>query len=284
MTQRITHLPRLDPDRWHVMHGRRGDGAPKEEWLAELSGQRCAARVTFLGWSPHNFGWGFQLGRNGDESDIGLDLHAGRFAHTWLRLRAPWLKRLRQTQEQDPEHWYKARHTGLTIHPSDGVYVRWSFEELAHEWHSADPWWRRGSIGHDQLFGRTDCAVETVDEAHPRLQLPEGHYEATATCERRTWTHRRWPGTWLDRVRPRPEVLAWEIEVAGGIPVEGKGESSWDCGMDATFSSYVPVPTLSEACERMVTGILERRQRNGGPHNLPHPMTMAEAEAWQAAR
>jgi len=258
------------------MVGRRGDGGADEELLVEVTGDRWAFRLTWLGRSQYDFGYGWKFGRNGGESDAGLDLHAGRRAHLWLRLRAPWLKWLRIEQGQ-PE-WYVARNTGFSIRPHEGCYVRWEIDQTEGHHRSSDPWWREGSIGHRHVFGRQQHDSEVIDSGTPRVLLPEGHYDATAKLERSTWRHVRWPGTWLDRVRPIPARESWTVAVEGGVPVEGKGENSWDCGMDGVYSSSgLEGPTLGEACQQFVASVLNRRQRYGGPHDLPRPMTVSEA-------
>lgn len=267
--------------RWMAGHR---DGDDDGEWLLHFDiGERTGGRVTWLGRSKYDFGFGFKLGRNGSESDVGLDLHAGRWAHLWLRFRAPWLKRSRVKQGAD-DRWYLARHTGLTIHPDRRVYLRWEIDNPSSHWKRSDPWWRSFSFGHHDLFGRTEHVSEEIDTAAPRLQLPEGFYEATATLERATWRHVRWPGTWLDRWRGVQTLTSWKLDVPSGIPVEGKGENSYDCGMDGKYGISGNFPTVADACDAMVAAVLRDRGRYGGPHNLPHPMTPGEAEAWKVAQ
>ena len=48
------------------------------------------------------------------------------------------------------------------------------------------------------------------------------------------------------------------------IPVPGKGENSWDCGEDATFSLSCPSTTISEAIGEMVKSCMRTRERYAG--------------------
>jgi hypothetical protein len=68
-----------------------------------------------------------------------------------------------------------------------------------------------------------------------------------------------------------------DLDIPGGIPHEGKGENSWDCGMDGLFGCSGA--TVAEAIANAVRHTQRDRERYGGPHNLTRPMTVAEAGA-----
>lgn len=265
---------------WRIRHHDREPVRPgRPAWMhrkviAESESSELSAEWSLL--HGHHFGWGLRFGRNGSESDVGLDVHAGRLGSIWTRLRAPWLKWVRVDRDKSPKDWHYARHTSLILHPRAGCLVSGEWDVLEGRSSRSDPWWRSWSITRTTILGRTRFTTTPTDSGATSVPMPEGDYIGTWTAETVTRRHVRWPGTWLDRVRPLVVRTIYRVDVAGGIPVEGKGESDYDCGMDGVFSSSGGA-TLGETLDRMVRGILRDRERYGGPHNLPRPMTVAEA-------
>ncbi len=227
------------------------------------------------------FGVGFTFGRNGGESDVGLDIHAGRLAAVYARLRSPWTRWARiEKQGDDDRDWYKARHYGVHLFPHQGCWFQAEWDARSGEWSRSQPWYREVSLGPRHVWGRS--TVDTIESAPAEcmIPMPEGQYRATWKHEVRTRRFLRWPGKvrnyWQ---RPTSSVT---LDIPGGIPHWGKGENSWDCGMDGLFGCGGT--TLEEAIGRAVGSTLRDRERHGGPADLPHPMTVAEAEAWATAR
>lgn len=239
--------------------------SPKVEGRAELSTR------------AHNFGYGFQVGRNGSESDLGLDLYAGPLGALWLRLRTPWTKWANLSQGK-PDCYY-ARHTGIRFHPHDGCIVEVKVEDVDGVWRTGQPWWRSMKLTTTNIVGRTRTEAEATASGPTNVTMPEGVYPAT--WERTTYTHRhvRFPGTLLDRLRGPRRHTSISIDVPGGIPVEGKGENSYDCGMDGVFGESGPDCPITAATERLAASVIKDRKRHGGPHNLTRPTTVAEAES-----
>lgn len=237
--------------------------SPKVEGRAELS------------TLAHNFGYGFQVGRNGSESDLGLDLYAGRLGALWLRIRSPWTAWARIGQ--DKPDWYHARHTGIRFHPWDGCIVEVKVEDIDGVWRKGQPWWRSMALTTRTILGRTDVETTVTGSGPTDVAMPEGIYPAEWQRTTYTTRHVRFPGTLLDRLRGPRRHASVNIDVPGGIPVEGKGENSWDCGMDGVFSQSGPDGTVAEATERLAVSVLKQRKQYGGPHNLTRPTTPAEA-------
>lgn len=103
--------------------------------------------------------------------------------------------------------------------------------------------------------GRSKCNTEVLETGDTEVIMPEGIYPATYTIERRTWTYPRW----FSKQRDSIEI---KVLTPGGIPHEGKGESSYDCGMDGTISSSVAYNgSIREATEDMALSVLKRRQK-----------------------
>lgn len=249
----------------------------RRPWRASqvsIHGRQFEASVSWtLFMARYDFGWGAMFGTNGGESDCGLDVHAGPLVNLYLRARHPWLKWLRSKD-------YEPRHTGLVVHSHQGNIAVAKLaardgmtraERKRHEWSAS--WW--------QLWGRTRSTTVALESGACLIPMPEGCYPAIWTHERTSISHIRWPGTWRDIARPRIREN-FRLDVPGGIPHWGKGENSWDCGMDGLFG--VGGKSIEEAIGNAVRWSLRDRNRNGGPHDLPHPMTLNEAEAHMAAR
>ena len=267
-------------DDWYVIDTDYGkdDGRPRwQHRRMSLHGPNVQASAEWNLLAKHGFGLGFEAGRNGGESDLGLNLYAGRLASLWLRLRAPWTSWVRVSKEKDPKGWYNARHTGLRLFPHEGCFLSGEFEAYEGHWSRSDPWWRRWSLTKTTLLGRSRSDAVTELGGATVVPMPEGVYDATWERKEVTTSYVRWPGTWLDKLRgPRPHRWV-NVNVEGGIPVEGKGESSYDCGMDGLFGCSGA--TVEEAVGNAVKFVLRDRQRYGGPHDLDRPMTVQEAAA-----
>lgn len=133
----------------------------------------------------------------------------------------------------------------------------WNFCTPKDEWHASTPRWRKGAFHfQDFFFGKPTCSTEVVEERDVLVPMPEKSYQATAQLVRYTWSRPRW----FDKV-----VIRCEIKVKEGIPHEGKGENSWDCGPDATYSMTTgECRSIAEGVGRMVGSILRDRVKYGG--------------------
>jgi hypothetical protein len=120
-----------------------------------------------------------------------------------------------------------------------------------------DPWWwhQYFDLG-DIFFGHTTCAKEVLEERNVLIPMPEKSYESTAKLMLYTWTRPRWFSKSLKRV---------EIDVPEGLPHEGKGENSWDMGVDRTFGMITDeCHSIAEGVGKLVGSVLNRRVRYGG--------------------
>lgn len=273
----IRHLRGRDD--LYVLIADRTDG-DRPKWqskLVELIGPEYGASIEWSILYRTSFGWGFQVGRNGSESDLGLDVYAGRLGSIWTRIRAPWLHWARVDKDSGDPRWYEARHTGFRFFPFGGCFVSWEVDH-GDSTSRSDPWWRHGTITKTTILGRVSHEVVEGDSGDTVVPMPEGVYPATWTEKISTTTYVRFPGTLVDLIKGRGTARYIDIRIEGGIPVEGKGENDFDCGMDAIFGTGGA--TVEEAVANCVRGALRDRQRYGGPHNLPRPMTLTEAEAY----
>ena len=129
------------------------------------------------------------------------------------------------------------------------------------DWISDRPWHRNTVALHvkDWIIGRQRCEHTEGEPFDIVIPMPEGCYAAVATPEKRTWTRSRWP--W-------PIVReGFDIRIPAGIPFQGKGENSWDCGEDGLYGTGGG-PTIEDAIGGVVTSVLKSRRRYGNVSRL----------------
>lgn len=144
--------------------------------------------------------------------------------------------------------------------------IQVSFHGGAMWWHLwCDPWgderrWsklRYGSFHFDDfLLGRSKCERSTIEERQVLVPMSERSYQATAKLVLYEWKRPRWFTKRMKRC---------EINVPEGIPHEGKGENSWDCGTDATFGITTgECYSIPQGVGILVGSVLRDRVRYGG--------------------
>lgn len=120
------------------------------------------------------------------------------------------------------------------------------------------PWWKTTQAFHidDWVLGRRVHTLVEHSKHDVLIPMPEGSYPAIVTVQTRTWKRPRWP---FPLVRKECSV-----EIPGGIPHEGKGENSWDCGEDGLWGCGSSGHDLAKAIAHTVESVLGSRQRYGG--------------------
>jgi hypothetical protein len=108
----------------------------------------------------------------------------------------------------------------------------------------------------DKFKGRYKVTQKIIEERDILIPMPEKSYNAHAVLADWTWKYQRWfPMT----------IRRCEIEIPDGIPHEGKGENSWDCGVDRTYGVTTgKVKDIPEAVGNIVESSLRTRIKNGG--------------------
>jgi hypothetical protein len=124
-----------------------------------------------------------------------------------------------------------------------------------------DPWWRHQHCFDfaDFFLGRQTHSKETVETRDVLIPMPEGSYPATVEFVRAKWKRPRW----FALVK-----TCADVKIPKGIPFEGKGDNSWDCGEDATFGMWTPAASIEEAIGKVVSSVLRDRNRYGTPSRL----------------
>lgn len=149
------------------------------------------------------------------------------------------------------------REYGIRIHD-------WLF--TIHYGDNPDEWSkdskRKSFFIDDLLFGHANVEIIADELNRMEITLPEGVYPlmVTRTVNRRT--RRRVP-------LYREIFVIYDIESETGVPIPGKGESSWDLDDDAIFSAGYWADSYDEALDRFKQYVLDRRLKYGGPNWLP---------------
>jgi hypothetical protein len=276
---------RSRPDSRHIIDG--------DLWFSEpwTSDDQRRVHVHLSGGGE----WGVmaKLVVGGEERMVGLTLALGRWflhisvrefftrafssrVYAWAKRVEPETKTLTGTWAYQL-HWLdSSRETGISAHDGAVWFNLWKGDDWSNRDRSDWPWrtsgWQWVLPWKDLLLGRvTVDDGEVVTEpaevviparvAHGSIVLSaEERYPAEVTHRRRRWGRRWWRGPWV-----------WQsaIDIPGGIPFPGKGENSWDCGMDGLYGMSVPVtperPTAESVAAQAAASVIETRERRGHP-------------------
>lgn len=157
----------------------------------------------------------------------------------------------------DPKHKYEAKYINFHIH-SWGLWL-----DL---WTPLDSW-EQGQRSYsfdikDNLMGRMERKEIVLKKTTLNIPFPEGNYPVEMTLKQATYSRPRKP--WVEE---KYEVTV-NADKAGGIPVPGKGESSYDCGdtavMEASYNCY----GFSDAIREFQATVRRKRERYGSGNDM----------------
>ena len=230
--------------RWHwqnLNEDRRGNVKGSGFWFGRAwftFTRRWAARVE---WQFGKFMFRQKISFDPSESEIMLSFALPGIS---LYLSMSGFRFLRKMKAE--------REIGITIHD---WALWWSMWERSDEWNSRDPWWMRGCLHIDNLFlGKQRITSEEIEKKDVGIPMPEGVYPAHATLKRVTYK------------RPRWFTKRWyyvDLDIPIGIPHEGKGENSWDCGEDGLFGISANGTSYEAAIGRAVESVMTSRRKYG---------------------
>ena len=165
------------------------------------------------------------------------------------------------------------REYGLQFHHGS---LWWKYGADPMGWSSKTPRWRDGywSISELVLGSRSSEVEEVIEEREVIAPMPEGCYPVKARLEIRVlrgrFHTRRWRSVNLD-----------VLDTKGGIPHDGKGENSWDCGADGTYGLYThECNSIEEGVGQLVATCLRNRARYG--NSIAKQGGLMAGEAWAA--
>lgn len=206
------------------------------------------------------------LCQNGwQEEAVGFSIACPLFA-IWIGLRNKWIYRILESVTKRKDQIYThGRNIGVHYH-SDTLWVNLWYDPT--ESRRADPWWWSFNFDWKNfILGKSKYSTELVSVGRTKVVMPEGDYEAEYKVEIARWKRPRWPFT---KIR---ESIWFDFPV--GVPHEGKGENSWDCGMDATTGTGVEWKgDLHDALDKLTIRLIEGRLRYG-------PLVSDEYAKWR---
>ena len=232
--------------------------------------------------TPH-FGWGFEI--DGSNGEVSIDFWFGlKFYLNFEMIFPEWIysKEYKQFADKDEKPnsnrllkgrkrtkdkgWIRTarRETSLRFH---NYSAWWDIWRDPSGWSSDVPRWRSGSLDFKRILKGRDWVVKTVLNKHiDEIQMPEGKYLCVITLLQFDKRYQRWKSEKWHRYELefgyRDKNDDW---VSTPVIHWGKGENSWDCGMDGTYSITLSteVKTLEEAKKKATENCLRDRERYG---------------------
>lgn len=213
-------------------------------------------QLTFYVSVPSSF-WHIKLDlcENGwQEEAIGFSIACPLF-YIAIGLNSKWPYNVLQSiTKRKGREYTNGRDIGVSFHNGTLWVSLWNDPMESRR---EDPKWHNFNINfEDFIFGKTKSAKQVLEEREVEIPMPEKSYKGTAKLILYTWTRPRWFKKTMKRV---------EIDVPEGIPHEGKGENSWDCGKDATFGMTTgECESIAEGVGKLVGTCLNDRVKYGG--------------------
>lgn len=237
-------------------------------WLGNRPGLAFSISI------PSRF-WHIHLDIATGEDALGFSI-ATPLCAIWLSLEHYPLQRF-LSKLVDGKRGYGGRVIGISFHDSTFWVKLW---EDPMGWSSTDPKWWSFTIKPLQIiFGKEKYSEVVKDEGEMLIDMPEGKYEATYKRFTSYWKRERaWWTKSIERI---------EVEIPVGIPHEGKGENSWDMGMDATFGTTRPCnhrKPIWVIAKQIALDALKDRQKYGGLSDPGYAKWKEEGEKKYAER
>ena len=259
-------------------NGRRGWRKPIEGWRGWLHGRAWLCR-DFATNKSKEFRISWDLG---DPWGLAAKIYLGPTimadgdpSCVCVHLGLPFLKLYLSTEQVVPEWLLPGNHpvpggrkyertpgreVGFSTH--DGKVWVSVWERGDGSWRRSDPWWSKvQALDPRNLLGPETRTSEDEPLGTVEIPMPEGVYQAKASIRRVTVRRWHFKSTWW-------RINFDEFEGPQGqssIPFPGKGENSWDCGMDGCHGMSVPAGLeLPEAIGYLVGSILRTRLKRTG--------------------
>lgn len=114
----------------------------------------------------------------------------------------------------------------------------WCFWKDDDSWSRGDSRLRSGSFDFLRLIkGKHNCEFKELKKEMHVISMIEGNYSVEVIQQLRIDSWERWPTRNMITYEVKAGYYEEDKFIEVPIPVEGKGENSWDCDEDATFSS-----------------------------------------------
>lgn len=192
--------------------------------------------IEICGWKSNA---SISVAADGDEGDV--TFHLALFFGTWITFSGfipnKWYPTYISSYSGNPIS--DERRFSIAFHNGSLWWDFWTSEE--HTSWTKNKSWRKGCFHIvDRIRGKHEYHTKELDRREFLLPFIEGNYNVQVIKMERTDSWKRWP---------KRKMICFDINagyylngewVDTGVPVEGKGESSWDQDEDATFSMYFP--------------------------------------------
>lgn len=134
--------------------------------------------------------------------------------------------------------------------------LHWKFLKFDWGWSATMPKWMDGHWNIlDKILGGSKYSKELISTHDVIIPMPEGGYPAVVKIERCTWKRPRWFAKVIEDA---------SIDIPWGIPHQGKGENSWDCGEDRLYGCGSRSTSLSKVIGDVVAAALRGREKYDG--------------------
>ncbi len=203
--------------------------------------------------TPH-FGWGFETDGSNGEVNI----------HFWFLLKfylsfnyifPEWfyIKEYNSFEDKDDKPNDNKKLKGK-LRTRDKGWIRTASRDISLRFHNYSMWWniwrddsgwssdvpkwRHGNLDFQRLLkGKDNVTKELVFEKNDFIEMPEGLYSCKITQNKFTKKYQRWFSQSWTRFEfefgYKNNLGEW---IMTPVPHWGKGENSYDCGMDGTYS------------------------------------------------
>ena len=194
-------------------------------------------------------GLGFDIGGGDSNDNLQLALYLG-FVSIWLTYGAKWVRNIAKGISKLRGHKYTQEFGSEIKLQRGGVFSL----SIGGDHMGDDAVLRYYADIPGKLKGRAKHETYIEQRGETTVVMPEKKYLATYEVELHVTKYPRW----ITR-----EHRTIHIEIPEGIPHEGKGENSYDCGMDYTYgASSEWKGSIREATNAIAISILRDRQRH----------------------
>ncbi len=107
----------------------------------------------------------------------------------------------------------------------------------------------------DTFLGKKKYLREIIEERDVDIPMPEGCYKSHIKLCKDTWKRPLWFAETIKRI---------DADIPSGIPHQGKGENSYDCGEDGCYGMCCQAKSIADGVGKIVGDVLHDRVRYGG--------------------
>lgn len=156
----------------------------------------------------------------------------------------------------------------ISVH---GWAIWWQFGGDTMSWDRKTPKWKHGNFHFDDfILGQMRHTEVVVERKAVAIPMPEGTYQGQAKLTNDVWKRPLWFA--------KRKTFIW-IDIPKGIPHQGKGENSYDCGTDGLFGCGVEGESYEKAIAHVVEVVLRNRRKYDGNMNAVYPAPPTETAA-----